>query len=80
MKHNNKDIRYFQSYTTEWVTNEISGHSWPEHTPIINKWEVHGGGWVCTYHRSEQAARDECALRIRMNRKFYPNGKCIYAS
>lgn len=70
MKHDNKDIRYFESTRTVWHKNELSGHEWPEHIPT-GRWEVHGGGWGCTYHRSEKAARRECALRIRMNRKFF---------
>lgn len=59
------DCRYFQCTKTEWKTNPISGHSWPEYTPI-KRWEVHGKFLPVSYHRTEKAAETEYERRMRL--------------
>lgn len=47
---------------TTWHHNPISGHWWME-TSILNGYEVSGGLFFTTSHRTYKAAENEVAIR-----------------
>ena len=49
--------------------NPISGHHWSENIPV-GMFEVSGGSWTTTRHRTIKAAIKEKELREKIDMKF----------
>jgi hypothetical protein len=62
-------MRIIQEHKVVWKINVISGHEWPEYTPI-KKWTVCGGKWHRQSFKSEKAAEKELQSRIDFDLKF----------
>lgn len=48
------EVRISQQYKTKYITNKISGHSWPVDT-LLNKWDVHTPCGVDTFRSYKKA-------------------------
>ena len=62
-------VRYFRATKIEWVTNPVSGHSWPVHIPL-KSFEVAGGGFHRSRHPTEEAAIKEVEEREAFREKY----------
>ena len=61
--------RVRQDHRIVWITNPLSGHSWPEHT-LIDRWTVSGGYWPAASFNNEGRADREAAERNAHDAKF----------
>lgn len=57
--------------------NSLSGHSWQEPVKIIG-YEVSGGGWMPTTHRTERAANKELLSRMDIMKEREDTGRNPY--
>lgn len=50
-------------------SNKLSGHSWTE-TIILSGYEVWGGGFLMSSHKTLKSAEKEVQIRESINKKF----------
>jgi hypothetical protein len=62
-------FRIVETFKTIEKFNKLSGHRWTEQGRSTG-FEVRGGLWCTTKHRSIEAAQKEVALRESIERKF----------
>lgn len=64
------EIRIIEVYRTRTCFNITSGHRWTEHYGGVTAYEVAGGGFIRTKHRTLKGAEAEAARRRSMREKF----------